>query len=39
MSTPRDDLQRRNRRLGLVLATIAFVFMAGFIVRLSFFGH
>ena len=39
MGTPRDELARRNRRLGWVLATIAFAFMAGFIVRLSFFGQ
>ncbi len=37
MATP-DDLRRRNLRLGLILATVAGVFMVGFIVRLSYFG-
>jgi hypothetical protein len=34
-----DDLKQRNRRLGLILASVAAAFMVGFIVRLSFFGH
>jgi hypothetical protein len=34
-----DEIKARNRRLGLILATVALAFMVGFIVRLSFFGH
>ncbi len=34
-----DELKQRNRRLGLILGTVALCFMGGFIVRLSFFGH
>lgn len=37
MTTP-EDMRRRNRRLGLILATVAAAFMIGFIVRLKFFG-
>jgi hypothetical protein len=34
-----DDEQRKaNRRLGLILATVALVFAIGFIVRMKFFG-
>lgn len=35
----KTDLQRRNRRLGLILLTVVLAFMVGFIVRMSFFGQ
>jgi len=31
--------KKSNRRLGLILATVALVFFAGFVVRMFLFGH
>ena len=36
MSSP--EQKRSNRRLGLILATVAVAFFGGFIVRMSLFG-
>jgi hypothetical protein len=36
MSTP--EQKKSNLRLGLILASVALVFFAGFIVKLVFFG-
>jgi hypothetical protein len=33
------ELQRRNRRLGLVLASVALVFFLGFLARVVFYGR
>jgi hypothetical protein len=37
MPTP-DETRQRNRRLGLVLLTVALAFMVGFMVRMTYFG-
>lgn len=34
-----DEQKKANRRLGLVLATIALVFFAGFVARMVLIGH
>lgn len=34
-----NDLAQRNRRLGLILASVALVFLAGFVAKLVLFGH
>ena len=33
-----DEQRKANRRLGLILVTVAVVFAIGFIVRMKFFG-
>jgi hypothetical protein len=37
MSTP--DQKKNNLRLGLILASVAIVFFAGFMVKMVFFGR
>lgn len=37
MPTP-DEIRQRNRRLGLVLLSVALAFMVGFMVRMTYFG-
>lgn len=37
--TATEAQRQANRRLGLILATVALAFGAGFVVRLIFFGH
>jgi hypothetical protein len=39
MSTPTSEQKKNNRRLGLVLASVAFVFFVGFMVRMIWLGH
>lgn len=39
MSMATDEQKKANRRLGLVLATIALVFFAGFVARMVLIGH
>lgn len=34
-----NDLAQRNRRLGLILASVALVFLAGFVAKLVLLGH
>jgi hypothetical protein len=34
-----NDLAQRNRRLGLILASVALAFLAGFVAKLVLFGH
>ncbi len=36
-STP--EQRKANRRLGLILASVAITFMVGFIVKMSWLGH
>ena len=36
-STP--EQRKSNRRLGLILASVAVAFMVGFIVKMSWLGH
>ena len=37
--TTTPDLQRRNARLGWILASIALIFALGFVVRMVWFGR
>lgn len=39
MSTPTPEQKKSNRRLGLILASVALVFFVGFMVRMLWLGH
>ncbi len=38
MATLTDEQKRANRRLGLILASVALVFLVGFVVKIAFLG-
>ncbi|MFN0184657.1 MAG: cytochrome oxidase small assembly protein [Aquabacterium sp.] len=39
MTDHRASQQRANRRLGLILLSVALIFGVGFFARMAFFGH
>ena len=39
MSVMTPEQKKNNRRLGLILASIALLFFIGFIVRMAWIGH